>query len=135
MDFLDQIDLNAFVEMVGRIDLSALTTRFLAFDVPVPDGLVLAFFVLVLLAFHKAHRTAVRGERARLEAAYASELTTANRRIYQARSDLSKAQTEINHQRQKKRRAEGKAVVRTPRSAGERISQIHELRGANSSWG
>lgn len=109
------MDLTFFKDLLGRVDASAIATRVETFEAPVPDSLLLALFVVILLALHRAHIKATRRMKARLEAAYAAELVTANRRVHQARNELSKANLEIEHERQNKRRLQRRRPVRGER--------------------
>lgn len=94
-----------------------------AFEAPVPDVAMLAGFLFLLLLIRRSNRSALAGVQGVVEDAYRSELLTANRRVYQARNDLRKAEMEIERERQRKRRLQYQTARRAPR-----VTHLREIK-------
>lgn len=97
-----------------------------AFEVPVPDAAMLAAFVLLLLMIQRAHRSSLAGVKGVVEDAYRAELLTANRRVYQVRNDLRKAELEIERERQRKRRLQYDTAATKRRAP--RVTHLREVK-------
>jgi hypothetical protein len=113
------MDLNKLTELFANVAWTDILTAVSAFEVPIPDAAILGIFVVLGIALVRSHRTAITEMRATLAEAYAEELVVANRRVHHARTDLTKARRELEHDRQRKRglqrlrvEAERPAVVR-----------------------
>lgn len=96
----------------------------LRFEAPIPDAALLAGVVLFLIAMAASNRRATERVRAIIEDAYRSELAVANRRAHAARRDLDRANREIEHERQRKRRLEN----RTARQSGPKPARLREVK-------
>lgn len=94
-----------------------------AFEVPFPDAAMLSGFLVILLLIHRSNRAALSGVQGVVEDAYRSELLTANRRVYQARNELRKAEMEIERERQRKRRLQYQNTRRAPR-----VTHLREIK-------
>lgn len=130
------MDVNAFLEtaqaklaeLLAMVPpLEGMSAEWLAqlraFEVPVPDAAMLAGFLFLLLMIHRANRSALAGVQGVVEDAYRSELLTANRRVYQARNELRKAELEIERERQRKRRLQYQNARRAPR-----VTHLREIK-------
>ncbi len=100
-------------------------TEVRAFEVPVPDAAMLAGFLFLLLLIHRSNRSALGDVQGMVEQAYRGELLTANRRVYQARNELRKAELEIERERQRKRRLQyqNQSARRSPR-----VTHLREIK-------
>ncbi|NNE89048.1 MAG: hypothetical protein HKN27_13315 [Silicimonas sp.] len=101
--------------------------RIFTYDVPIPDVALLfatgLFIYAVRVWTNASSDTALR----EIEGVYQGELLTANRRAQQARDNLRKAQTEIERERQKRRRAaNARRERRSRRIAPQLIDVAHQ---------
>ena len=117
--------LSACVAMIPPLDFepNVWMTAIHDFDVPVPDAAILAAFLVLLVLIRRSHRTALAGVQDLVEDTYRAELLTANRRVYQARNDLRKAELEIERERQRKRRLQYQTARRTPK-----VTHLREIK-------
>ena len=127
MELNNLFDLERVRSLADQIDLSTLYARLGSLEVPVPDSIMIALFVALLFALHRTQRRAVRRTRDSLETAYAAELVTANRRTHQARTELSKANLELERERQKKRRLERRRSTTRNRPTTRPLARLQDV--------
>ena len=96
------------------------------FEVPVPDAAMLVGFLLLMLLIQRSHRKSLAGVKGVIEGAYRAELLTANRRAYNARNDLRKAELEIERERQRKRRLQYEAAAARRKNRVTHLSTVRD---------
>ncbi|MGL4237587.1 hypothetical protein [Tabrizicola sp.] len=121
------MDFSKLTELAEKFALKDYMATVANFEVPVPDAAMLALFAVLIFALQRSQRAAVNGMRATLEAAYAEELLTANRRGHRARSDLVIARREIEHERQRKRGLQRKRIAAEQGGGPRPVSVLREV--------
>lgn len=94
----------------------SVANGFLTFEAPVPDSALLAGFLVALATQRIASRRTFARVHDLYHDAFNSEVLNANRKAYQARAALDRAEKEIERSRQKERRAKRPPSAR-PRRA------------------
>lgn len=122
------MDMSNLTDLIAGIEPAQILAAVMAFDVPIPDAVILAVFTVLGLALLRAQRLSIAAQRAQLEAAYAAELATANRRAHHARSELVKLRRENEHERQKARSLKrNRAVPDRAAAAPKPVSVLREV--------
>jgi hypothetical protein len=121
---MDMSNLTAFFADLSAKDMLAAVV---AFEVPIPDAIILAVFAVIGLAIMGSQRGAMKAMRSRLEEAYAEELVLANRRVHHVRSDMLIMKREMEHARQRKRGLQRARQVAEKASAKRPVSVLREV--------
>jgi hypothetical protein len=102
--------------------------RLAAVELPVPDLALVGAFAFAVGATILSHRGRDEKALSTIEELYRAELLTANRRAQQAHDELGRARREIEHERQKRRRAA--AASRTRRGTHAEGGRAPDLTAA-----
>lgn len=93
-------------------------------DVPVPDAALLLASALVVAATFLIARRSKNEVRGEIDDLYQAELLQANRRTYQAKAELKKANTLIERERQKRRREATRNNPKARRAAPQLVEPV-----------
>jgi hypothetical protein len=121
---MDMSNLTGFLADLSAKDVFAAV---LAFEVPIPDAVILAVFAVIGLAILGSQRSAMKAMRNRMEEAYAEELVLANRRVHHVRSDMLIMKREMEHARQRKRGLQRARQMSEKAAAKRPVSVLREV--------